>query len=61
MDVALVQRGLARSRTRAAELIAEGGVIVNGQRTRKSSVMVTDDNLVEATDDRYVSRAAHKL
>jgi 23S rRNA (cytidine1920-2'-O)/16S rRNA (cytidine1409-2'-O)-methyltransferase len=62
LDAALPARGLARSRTHAAALIAEGLVIVDGRPVVKASTQVTDDALIEvAATDHYVSRAAHKL
>ncbi|HEY8700756.1 MAG TPA: TlyA family RNA methyltransferase [Arthrobacter sp.] len=64
LDQALVARGLARSRTHAAALIAEGKVSAAGQILAKASLQVTDDKdlAVEHTEeDSYVSRAGHKL
>jgi len=62
LDVALVERGRARSRTHAASLIEAGRVLVNGEAARKASQPVTEDSdisVLEAID--YVSRAGHKL
>ena len=62
LDAALAARGMARSRTHAATLIAEGLVTVDGRPVVKASTPVTDDTLLEvARADHYVSRAAHKL
>ena len=62
LDAALPARGLARSRTHAATLIAEGLVTVNGRPIVKASTQVADDAQIEvAATDHYVSRAAHKL
>ena len=62
LDAALASRGLARSRTHAAALIAEGVVSVDGSIVVKASAPVTDESLLEvASPDVYVSRAAHKL
>ncbi|MDT3316781.1 TlyA family RNA methyltransferase [Microbacterium sp. KSW4-11] len=62
LDAAIAARGLARSRTHAAQLIDAGLVSVDGQPVVKSSVKVGDDQLIEvAASDHYVSRAAHKL
>jgi 23S rRNA (cytidine1920-2'-O)/16S rRNA (cytidine1409-2'-O)-methyltransferase len=61
-DVELVRRGLARSRGRAAEAIAEGRVLVDGIPVLKPSVQVAAGAVLEITEaDAYVSRAAHKL
>lgn len=62
LDAAVAARGLARSRTHAAQLIAEGRVSVDGRAVVKPSTPVTDDARIDvAGDDAYVSRAAHKL
>ncbi|GAA2993695.1 23S rRNA (cytidine1920-2'-O)/16S rRNA (cytidine1409-2'-O)-methyltransferase [Microbacterium terrae] len=62
LDAALAERGLARSRTHAATLIADGLVSVDGRPVVKASAKVDDDALIEvAGADHYVSRAAHKL
>lgn len=63
LDVALVERGLARSRTRAGDLIASGAVTVAGRPARKPSVRVSpdDDLVVTGEDDHWVGRAAAKL
>jgi 23S rRNA (cytidine1920-2'-O)/16S rRNA (cytidine1409-2'-O)-methyltransferase len=64
LDLELVSRGLARSRTHAAKLIADGHVSVDGRRTAKPSLVVSgEDSIdVEASEhDRYASRAGHKL
>lgn len=62
LDAALAARGLARSRTHAATLIADGMVRVAGHPVVKASTSVSDE--VEITvdgGDQYVSRGAHKL
>jgi 23S rRNA (cytidine1920-2'-O)/16S rRNA (cytidine1409-2'-O)-methyltransferase len=62
LDVALVQRGLARSRNHASKLIAAGRVYLAGQEAKKSSQQISDDaelTVLQAED--YVSRAGHKL
>ncbi|MDQ0895759.1 TlyA family RNA methyltransferase [Agromyces ramosus] len=62
LDAALAARGLARSRTHAAALIAAGVVTVDGRPALKPSLRVGDDARLEvAASDHYVSRAAHKL
>ena len=62
LDAALPARGLARSRTHAATLIADGLVTVDGRPVVKASTQVADDAQIEvAATDHYVSRAAHKL
>lgn len=63
LDVALARRGLARSRSEAAGLIAAGEVTVNGTTVTKSSVRCAPGDRVALRDSgpRYVSRAGHKL
>lgn len=62
LDVALAARGLANSRTSAARLIAEGLVTVDGRPELKPSALVSQSSdVVVASTDHYVSRAAHKL
>ncbi|MDP9885231.1 23S rRNA (cytidine1920-2'-O)/16S rRNA (cytidine1409-2'-O)-methyltransferase [Sinomonas atrocyanea] len=64
LDLELVHRGLARSRTHAAKLIASGAVRVAGAAAGRPSQPVDEhvDISVAATEhDRYVSRAGHKL
>lgn len=62
LDSALAARGLARSRTKAARLIAAGVVTVDGVGVVKASTVVRDGQVLNvASVDRYVSRAAHKL
>lgn len=61
-DAALASRGLARSRTQAARLIADGQVTIDGAPVVKASTPVRDDQHLEVAGiDHYVSRAAHKL
>ena len=62
LDAALASRGLARSRTHAATMIAGGLVTVDGRPVVKASTRVADDAaLAVAASDHYVGRAAHKL
>ena len=62
LDAELAARGLARSRTHASTVIAEGLVSVDGRVVVKPSTAVSPDSeLTVAGADHYVSRAAHKL
>lgn len=62
LDAELAARGLARSRTHAAQLISDGLVSVDGRGAVKPSVRVDDAARIEvAVTDHYVSRGAHKL
>lgn len=61
-DIALVERGLARSRNHASSLIEAKRVLVAGKEVRKSSQEISDDiELVVLDAIEYVSRAGHKL
>ena len=62
LDLELVNRGLAESRTRATRLIQSGGVRVDSRVVLKPGRLVAPDSLLEVTAlDRWVSRAANKL
>jgi 23S rRNA (cytidine1920-2'-O)/16S rRNA (cytidine1409-2'-O)-methyltransferase len=62
LDAALAERGLVRSRTVAAKLIADGLVTVDGVPVVKASLKVRDDQVLGVAPlDHYVSRGAHKL
>lgn len=62
LDAALAARGLARSRTHAATLIADGLVRVDGRPVAKASAPVVDETVITVDGgDHYVSRGAHKL
>jgi 23S rRNA (cytidine1920-2'-O)/16S rRNA (cytidine1409-2'-O)-methyltransferase len=62
LDAVVAARGLARSRTHAARLIANGYVRVDGAPVVKASFPVSDEQLVTIDSvDRYVSRGARKL
>jgi len=62
LDASLAERGLVRSRTVAAKLIADGLVTVDGLPVVKASTKVAADAvLAVAATDHYVSRGAHKL
>jgi len=61
LDRALVERGLARSRGQAQELIKAGRVTLDGSTALKASDLVAETALIEARTDPYVSRGAHKL
>lgn len=61
LDVALVDRGLARSRNQAAALVAAGDVLVDGVVVRKPSARVLETQQLTVATRPWVSRAAHKL
>jgi len=62
LDVALVERGLAKSRNQASSLIESRRVFIDGREARKSSQPVPESaELVDLEAIDYVSRAGHKL
>lgn len=61
LDRALAARGLARSRTHAARLVAAGAVRVDGVVATKPSAPVAPDARIHVDDDGWVSRASTKL
>lgn len=62
LDAELAARGLARSRSHAAQLITGGLVTVDGRPVVKTATQVGAESLIEvAGTDHYVSRGAHKL
>lgn len=62
LDRVLAELGLARSRSRAGELIAAGSVTVNGTTAAKSGAKVPAGAIVAVSAaDHYVGRAAGKL
>jgi 23S rRNA (cytidine1920-2'-O)/16S rRNA (cytidine1409-2'-O)-methyltransferase len=62
LDLALVERGLADSRTRAARLIDSGDVQVDGRIISKAGFRVGPDSNIDVTAlTRWVARSALKL
>ncbi len=62
LDAALAARGLARSRSHAARLVADGLVSVDGRTVTKPSTPVSGDAVIDVQPtDGFVSRAAAKL
>ncbi|MBB3169840.1 TlyA family RNA methyltransferase [Simiduia aestuariiviva] len=64
LDVALVERGFARSRSQAQALIKAGAVSVNGQPIQKSSFVYESDmrlHVAQSDVTQYVSRGGIKL
>lgn len=62
LDLALVERGLAESRTRAARLIEAGSVRVDDRIVTKTGHKVADTAVLSVTAlDRWVARSAQKL
>ncbi|WP_300345832.1 TlyA family RNA methyltransferase [Nesterenkonia sp.] len=62
LDKELVARGMAPSRSRAAQLITGGNVRVDGAVvTKPAAVVGPASNISVAAEHQWVSRAAHKL
>ena len=62
LDKAIFQRGIVQSRSRAALLIDENSVFVNGKIISKASFEVNDDDIIEVIDSiGYVGRGGLKL
>ncbi|WCC79165.1 TlyA family RNA methyltransferase [Cutibacterium equinum] len=61
LDHALVDAGLARSRTLATRLVRQGKVSVNGVVVTKPATKVGPADDLAAEEEVWVSRAAHKL
>lgn len=61
LDLELVRRGLARSRSHAQAMINAGQILVDGSIVRRAAEQVGPSAAIAAPEDRYVSRGAHKL
>ena len=63
LDVAICERGYCENRSKAAALIMEGKVYVNGQKALKSGVMVKARDQIEVRGEKmpFVSRGGYKL
>lgn len=62
LDQALVQRGLAATRSQARRMVEEGAVSLNGVLARKAAQSVSDDAVLALLKtQRFVSRGGEKL
>lgn len=61
LDRVLAERGLARSRSQAQELIQAGHVKVNGRLVTRAATIIEPADHLDVQTDPWVSRAAHKL
>ena len=62
LDVELVERGLAETRSRAQALVMAGRVSVDGRVVDKAGAAVADGAAIEVAEPpRYVSRGGDKL
>jgi 23S rRNA (cytidine1920-2'-O)/16S rRNA (cytidine1409-2'-O)-methyltransferase len=62
LDLLLVQRGLAETRSKAQDLIRRGVVRVPGRSTLKAGLELSEDERIEVIETKqYVARSAWKL
>lgn len=62
LDLALVERGLVESRSRARAMILAGDVLVGGQAVTRAGTQVSEQQLVELRQKpRFVSRGGDKI
>ena len=63
IDVYLVENGFCESRSRAARLISEGKVVLDGKSVTKASLDVSGDghSVLITEEERYVGRGGLKL
>ena len=61
LDLALVERGLVRSRNQAARLVADGLVKINSEIASKPSQIVQVSDKLTVAGKPYVARSAEKL
>ncbi|UXF00740.1 hypothetical protein IB67_04000 [Fervidobacterium riparium] len=62
LDIALLHKGFAESRTKARQIIETGNVVVNGKVcTDPSKLIKKDDSIYLLKELKYVSRAGYKL
>jgi 23S rRNA (cytidine1920-2'-O)/16S rRNA (cytidine1409-2'-O)-methyltransferase len=63
LDLALVERGLVDSRSKAQSLIMARRILVNGQHVDKAGTSVTDDDVlaIEQLEHPWVGRGGMKL
>jgi 23S rRNA (cytidine1920-2'-O)/16S rRNA (cytidine1409-2'-O)-methyltransferase len=61
LDIELVDRGLARSRSHAQDMISSGLVRVNDAVVTRTAERVGSAEVIMVRPDPYVSRGAHKL
>lgn len=62
LDLSVVERGLAETRSRAQALILAGDVLVNGQRQlRAADLVALSDDIALRAKPRFVSRGGEKL
>ncbi len=54
LDILLVKKGLAPTRTRAQSFIMEGVVFVDGQKVDKSGTLIKTDS--DITRKRFISK-----
>ncbi|MBP9852780.1 TlyA family RNA methyltransferase [Candidatus Saccharibacteria bacterium] len=62
LDAVLVAKGMVVSRSQGESFVRMGKVLINGKVANKPGALVAEtDKIVITEDERYVSRAGHKL
>ena len=64
IDLYLAEKGYCKSRSKAAEAVKEGKVLVNGKPVEKPSFLVEEGmevTFLESEEEGFVSRAGYKL
>ena len=61
LDLLVTEKGIARSREAAKRLIEDGKVTVDGKTVNKPSKLVSPSSIIDAQEEKYVSRGAYKL
>lgn len=61
LDSYLFEKGFARSRSRAANLIKMGFVLLNGEQATKTSVYVSENDNIKITQPDFASIGSFKL
>lgn len=61
LDIAVTERNLCQSRSRAKLLITEGRVLLNHEVCQKPSVLVSESDVIELEDLPFVGRGGLKL
>lgn len=61
LDRHLYEKGYSRSRSRAANLIKMGFVLLNGEKASKTSINVSQNDIIEVTQPDFASLGSFKL
>lgn len=61
LDSYIFEKGYTRSRSRAANLIKMGFVLLNGEKVSKTSIIVSENDNIEITQPDFASLGSFKL